>query len=71
MEYKLDRWMNPDYRGSDPQQICVPKLKATYTGLVRVGNESDAAMPDACVQADDLVKKALAETENNKNDGAC
>ena len=62
LEYKLERWMSPTYRGNDPQQICVPKLKATYTGLIRIGNEDEAAMPVASVQADDLVKQALAET---------
>ena len=62
LEYKLDRWMSPTYRGSDPQQICVPKLKASYTGIIRIGNEDEAAMPVASVQADDLVKQALAET---------
>ena len=62
LEYKLERWMNPDYRGTDIKQICVPKLKASYSGLIRIGNEDEAAMPVAAIQADDLVKQALAET---------
>ena len=40
----------------------MPKLNASYTGIIRIGNEDEAAMPVASVQADDLVKQALAET---------
>ncbi len=62
LEYKLERWMNPDYRGTDTKQICVPKLKPSYTGLIRIGNEDEAAMPPKSIKMDDLIRQALAES---------
>ena len=62
LEYKLEHWMNPDYRGTDIKQICVPKLKPSYTGIIRIGNEDEAAMPPKSIKMDDLIRQALAET---------
>ena len=61
-EYKLECWMNPTYRGSDPQQICVPKLKDTYKGLIRIGNEDDVELLPTSVKMDDETQRALDET---------
>ena len=62
LEYKLERWKNPTYRGSDPQQICVPKLKDTYKGLIRIGNEDDVELLPTSVKMDDETQRALDET---------
>jgi putative DNA primase/helicase len=43
VEYNLADWKNPTYTGGDIDQICMPKLKATYNGLLRhtSGSNSD------------------------------
>ena len=51
VEYNLDRWMNPDYRGSDRDKICHPALSQSYRGLRRlvaqVGSDEDNwVLPD-------------------------
>ncbi len=41
-EYDLRDWQNPTYTGVDVDKICMPKLKASYNGLIRVGvSDSD------------------------------
>ena len=35
-KYGLQDWMNPNYRGTDPMNICRPALSASYRGLVRM-----------------------------------
>ncbi|QXV62919.1 phage/plasmid primase, P4 family [Amycolatopsis sp. TNS106] len=34
-EYELVKWTNPDYKGSDPLRISLPRLRANYRGLIR------------------------------------
>ena len=36
IRYQLKNWMNPNYTGSDPDQICRPPLCDLYTGLERI-----------------------------------
>ncbi|MBQ8934822.1 MAG: DNA primase [Oscillospiraceae bacterium] len=36
IRYQLKDWMNPNYTGSDPDQICRPPIADRYRGLVRV-----------------------------------
>ena len=38
-QYNLTDWMNPNFKGQDPKQMCVPPLKSTYAGLIRIGCE--------------------------------
>lgn len=42
-EYDLDAWQDRTYPGHDIARICMPKLKATYNGILRngTGNCSD------------------------------
>lgn len=40
-EYGLQEWMNPTYKGGDIDQICSPKLKSTYNGLLRYTSGGD------------------------------
>lgn len=35
LKYGLTEWMNPNYRGTDPHNICMPALYKEYRGLVR------------------------------------
>lgn len=35
LEYDLNDWKNPVYRGINPDKICSPKLKGSYKGLLR------------------------------------
>ena len=35
IEYDLNDWKNPIYRGTDFNKICSPKLKGSYRGLLR------------------------------------
>lgn len=35
VDYNLKDWMNPFYHGDNIDQICRPKLKSTYKGLLR------------------------------------
>lgn len=37
LEYDLDKWKNPVYRGPDADKICHPALRQSYRGLVRIG----------------------------------
>ncbi len=34
-DYKLEDWYNPNYKGSDVNKLCMPALKANYTGILR------------------------------------
>lgn len=36
IRYQLKEWMNPNYTGSDPDQICRPPIADRYRGLVRL-----------------------------------
>ena len=36
LQYNLNDWKNPAYRGTDEDKICTPMLKNTYNGLIRV-----------------------------------
>ena len=40
-EYDLRDWMNKSYRGNDLDKICVPVLKATYNGILRISSSTD------------------------------
>jgi putative DNA primase/helicase len=40
-EYDLKEWMNPSYTGGDVDQICRPRLKSTYNGLLRYTSGSN------------------------------
>lgn len=42
MQYDLKDWMNPNYTGKDISKQCMPVLKSTYNGLLRVGNATAA-----------------------------
>lgn len=35
MDYKLEDWCNPNYKGNDVNKICKPLLKPKYRGIVR------------------------------------
>lgn len=35
MEYGLDTWKNPGYKGADPMKMCCPALKRVYRGITR------------------------------------
>ena len=41
-EYGLIEWMNPNYAGGNLDRVCMPKLKPTYTGLIRVSGSIDS-----------------------------
>lgn len=34
-DYKLEDWYNPNYKGNDVNKLCMPALKANYTGILR------------------------------------
>lgn len=51
VQYNLVRWMNPNYKGPDINQICRPSIKAHYCGLVRLGYEKDVTTPPSTTQA--------------------
>lgn len=36
IEYNLTEWMNPCYRGQDRNMICLPPVKQTINGLLRI-----------------------------------
>ena len=36
LEYEVKEWMNPTYRGSDPDRVCTPDPKDSYRGYVRI-----------------------------------
>lgn len=46
-EYRLDKWINPSYRGTDVDKMCHPALKRSYRGLRRLvrqnGSDEDIA----------------------------
>lgn len=65
LEYNLTKWMNPNYRGTDKKQICTPGLKATYTGIIRIGNEADAALPATAGTPDATALQAIASLDDN------
>lgn len=46
-EYDLKDWMNPSYTGGDVDQICKPRLKTTYNGLLRYTSNGDQDNADA------------------------
>ena len=54
LEYHLDKWMNPSYRGNDPDKVCHPALNQSYRGLRRrvpqAGSDEDLL---AAVSGDD------------------
>ena len=54
LEYHLDKWMNPSYRGNDPDKVCHPALNQSYRGLRRrvpqAGSDEDLL---AAVSVDD------------------
>ena len=54
LEYHLDKWMNPSYRGNDPDKVCHPALNQSYRGLRRrvpqAGSDEDLL---AAVSSDD------------------
>lgn len=35
LEYGLENWMNPNYKGHDPSKRCMPELKYAYRGISR------------------------------------
>ena len=35
IDYRLDKWRNSSYSGTDPDKICKPTLKRVYRGLIR------------------------------------
>ena len=40
-EYHLQSWMNPTYRGTDPEKLCHPELKSNYKGILRYETKDD------------------------------
>lgn len=36
LEYEVKEWMNPTYRGSDLDRLCMPDPKDSYRGYVRI-----------------------------------
>ena len=36
LEYDVTEWMNKSYRGSDNDRRCMPELKDSYRGYVRI-----------------------------------
>ncbi len=44
--YNLEDWKNPGYFGGDPNQICMPRLAATYRGLLRVETKVENDISD-------------------------
>lgn len=59
LEYNLTEWMNPDYRGNDKRQICVPALKKNYTGPVRIEHKDEVVVPPTSAQADEDELQAM------------
>ena len=55
LEYGLEAWMNPNYKGHDPNKRCMPELKYAYRGISR-----KAPDPEPPQDPDD--------PENDKND---
>lgn len=45
-EYNLEDWKNPFHRGGDLSQLCIPKLKTSYNGLLRHNSGQDANTDD-------------------------
>lgn len=45
-EYNLEDWKNPVHRGSDLSQVCMPKLKTSYNGLLRHNSGQDSNTDD-------------------------
>lgn len=67
-EYNLVKWMNPDYRGNDQRQICMPAKKSTYSGLIRIGyedeaTEDEAALPPSAAQMDTTLQQVVTGIE--------
>ena len=63
-QYNLTKWMNPNYHGTDRNQICITAPKKTYNGLIRVGNEDDVALPPSSAQADAATQKVMSDIRN-------
>lgn len=46
IEYKMDGWMNPAYRGQDPMQKALPLLAPNYRGILRLTSSSGGIVTD-------------------------
>ena len=46
VEYNLTAWKNPVYHGNDPDRICLPPLKGSYRGILRVQGAVTGKQPD-------------------------
>ena len=53
LEYEVKEWMNPTYRGSDPDRVCTPDPKDSYRGYVRIST----AFFDGGYDIDDSINK--------------
>ena len=42
--YQLNDWKNKNYRGNDPDTICLPSIKSTYQGLYRNTGSTNNSM---------------------------
>lgn len=45
-EYGLADWVNPSYKGGDIDQMCKPRLKSTYNGLLRYTSGIDLGIEE-------------------------
>ncbi len=53
LQYNLDDWRNPAYRGTDPDMICCPVQNGTYRGLRRVITQTPPQNPSSGVGSTD------------------
>lgn len=61
-ELKMTDWMNKEYKGSDLDEICKPKLEGRYRGIVRTG-----LAPETINAVSDDPSKDLPETSGDSD----
>ena len=71
LDYNLEDWMNPMYKGGNPNMVCRPILKSVYRGILREDpkdpNPGDPEPPDGLpVPGDNTVPPA----DDNPKPGA-
>lgn len=45
-QYDLQEWMNPSYKGGDPDKMCMPVISDFYRGLLRASSSVTAGSED-------------------------
>lgn len=62
LQYNLQDWMNPNYRGSDKRQICTTAPPSTIRGLVRIEHKDEVSLPPSTVQANESELQIMNNT---------